>query len=174
MATLATSSLTASAVYNGSDGSETRRLLGALRRRGLMGDIAASLFTAQKASERAKRYGHAGFQGSRGRVTYRDLSYTRKGEALFALCEILKETDLRFGEDRPFLWGWRKDGSSFASVAPPWVLYVDLPTGQVSFHSLERYAGPEYPREWDGVRKASAGRIVAFCQNILDGNFTAL
>lgn len=166
--------MTASQVYSGrgsSAGAETRRLLTALRKRGLVGDIAACLFIAQKSSERAKRYGFSGFQGSRGRVSYRDLSYSRKGQALFALCQELQEAGERF----PYLWGWRGNADGRASGAlPPYVLYVDLPTGQVSFHSHERYPGPEYPREWDGVRKASAGRVVQFCQNILDGNFTAL
>lgn len=164
--------MTASQVYSGSDGAETRRLLTALRKRGLVGDIAACLFTAQKSSERAKRYGYSGFRGSRGRVSYRDLSYTRKGQALFALSQILKEMDSKYAlQGGALLWGWRKH-DQFGM--PPYVLYVDLPTGQVSFHLHERYPGPEYPREWDGVRKASAGRIVQFCQNILEGNFTAL
>ncbi len=45
---------------------------------------------------------------------------------------------------------------------------VDLPElGQCSFHSPERYAGPDYPGEWDG-RRASEERILAFCQKVHD------
>ena len=47
-----------------------------------------------------------------------------------------------------------------------WVLYVDLPNiGQVSFHSPERLAGPDYDGEWDGAR-LSAERIIRFSQMV--------
>lgn len=48
-----------------------------------------------------------------------------------------------------------------------WVLYVDLPTGQVSFHAPERGAGPNYPGKWNGVRGVSGERIVCWCQSLI-------
>lgn len=48
-----------------------------------------------------------------------------------------------------------------------WVLYVDLPGGQVSFHSAERYAGSDYTGEWDG-KHLSAERIIRFAQDVID------
>jgi len=42
---------------------------------------------------------------------------------------------------------------------------VDLPEGQVSFHSLARYAGPDYAGDWDGQRK-SEERILRFCDQV--------
>ena len=47
------------------------------------------------------------------------------------------------------------------------VLYVDLPNGQVSFHSPERFDGPDYLGEWDGLRM-SEERIIQFCQEVFD------
>jgi len=32
-----------------------------------------------------------------------------------------------------------------------WVVYFELPQGQVSFHSPTRGSGPDYPGEWDGT-----------------------
>lgn len=52
-------------------------------------------------------------------------------------------------------WGWGTDPESI----PPHVLYVDLPTGQVSFHMEMRGDGPHYNTEWDGVRGVSGARI---------------
>jgi hypothetical protein len=49
-----------------------------------------------------------------------------------------------------------------------WVLYIDLLGGQCSFHSPERYKGPDYPGEWDGKR-LSGERIIKFCQEVFDG-----
>ena len=34
------------------------------------------------------------------------------------------------------------------------MLYVELPEGQVSFHSAVEYEGPEYDGEWDGDHKS--------------------
>ncbi len=41
-----------------------------------------------------------------------------------------------------------------------------LPDGQVSFHSTERYDGPEYEGDWDGQRQ-SEERILAFADGVL-------
>lgn len=142
-------------VYDGSDGALTRRLLAELVKRGPAGRVAALLFRAQKSSRRAKLY---------GRTSYRDLSYDRKGESLRELTEALAEHGAALG----FVFGWGRDDSSMN----PWVLYVELPRDdsgevlQVSFHSPERYAGPDYPGQWDG-RRVSEERIIAFCQRVI-------
>jgi hypothetical protein len=47
------------------------------------------------------------------------------------------------------------------------VLYVELPTGQVSFHTGYREDGPDYGREWDGVKGASAGRVCQWAAQLL-------
>jgi hypothetical protein len=59
-------------------------------------------------------------------------------------------------------WGWRVDpDQSFAC----YVLYIDLPNGQVSFHSPARYAGPDYDGDWDGDR-TSEMRILDFADEV--------
>jgi hypothetical protein len=93
-------------------------------------------------------------------TSYRGLAYGRKGETLKLLSEVLA----RRGASLGVAFGWGRD----EGCDNPWVLYVELPTfGQVSFHSRERYDGPDYPCGWDG-RCASEERIVNFCQEVLD------
>lgn len=46
-------------------------------------------------------------------------------------------------------------------------IYVDLPTGQVSFHNGARYDGPDYPGAWDGMPGQSADRICRFVAQLL-------
>lgn len=148
-------------IYEGSDGAVTRAYYAALERRGPPGIVAMNLFRAQKCSARAKCY-HGGI---RGVGSYRSLAYSRKGWALEELCKALTlygELHIRFG--------WKKD-SKLPDSTPNWVLYVDLPEGQVSFHSLARYAGPDYPAEWDGQRGASEMRILRFCDRAYDSLF---
>ena len=144
-------------IYLGSDGAATRALYAQLKTlHGINGEIGVALFRAQKASERAKKYRG----GVPGKGSYRDMAYEKKNWSLQELCKIL--------EGKEFTFGWKKDpNQTFHS----WVLYVDLPTGQVSFHSKERYAGPDYSGDWDGVKGISAQRIVAFCQSVLEGRY---
>jgi hypothetical protein len=51
----------------------------------------------------------------------------------------------------------------------PWVVYFDLPTGQVSFHSVTRGMGPDYSAPWDGSRNASALRIESAISAVVAG-----
>ena len=146
-------------IYRGSDGALTRRFYAALERRGPVGFVAMNLFRAQKCSARAKKYGpYAGRAGQ----SFRDMAYERKGWSLKQLSAALQE----HGESLGIVFGWgRDDGQSYNK----WVFYVELPAlGQVSFHSPERYDGPDYPGEWDG-RRASEERIIAFCQRVFNG-----
>jgi hypothetical protein len=137
-------------VYEGSDGALTRKFLSELRGRGVAGQVAALLFAAQKSSRRAKKY---------GATSYRDMAYDRKGECLSGLCAALSVHASALG----FRFGWGRDE---AQSVNQWVLYVDLSVqGQVSFHSPERYEGPDYEGAWDGKR-LSEDRIIKFCQAV--------
>ena len=141
----------AESVFAGSNGVVTRKYLKELSRQAPLGETAANLFRAQKTSERAKQYRGG---PDHGWDSYSDLSYNRKGEALKRLSGSLCEADLL-----PF--GWKFDDEQYM-----WVLYVDLPTGQVSFHSHERYDGADYQADWDGSGE-SRNRIIAFCDSIV-------
>jgi hypothetical protein len=48
------------------------------------------------------------------------------------------------------------------------VLYVDIPTGQVSFHNGARYEGPDYPGEWDGMPGQGPDRICRWVARLLE------
>lgn len=148
-------------IYRTSRGEETRRYYAALQERGPLGVVAMNLFRAQKSSSRAKHYRG----GIKGVASFRSLSYSRKNFSLEELAKALlanPELAIRFG--------WKRD-----PLMPEanWVLYVDLPQGQVSFHSTERFAGPDYPGDWDRQRK-SEERILAFCDSVFDSSLEQL
>ncbi len=151
--------LNAWTVYEGSNGAETRSYCCSLEKTGQLGKIAAQLFRTQKASARAKVYRGGIRTKSHDKISYSDLAYMRKGECMSKLCELLDATPCSLR------WGWGRDAKQkFASH----VLYVDLPQGQVSFHSLERYCGPDYPDSWDGEHQ-SEERILRFCDQVARG-----
>lgn len=145
-------------IYQGSDGEATKAFYGRLEQLGPRGVIALNLFRACKNSERAKQYRG----GMRGRGSYRSMAYDRKQWAIDNLCKVLAEHAFN-----NFGWGidevLRERGDPHHHV-----LYVDLPTGQVSFHTAPRGEGPDYGGEWDGVRGSSADRICRFCARLLE------
>lgn len=144
-------------VYMGSDGNATVALYERLKAIGPLGGLAVNLFRAQKASERAKVYRG----GERGRGSYRAMAYDRKQWAINNLCEALEAHAAPLG----LAWGWGVDEKQ------PYhrhVLYVELPTGQVSFHTAEPGAGPDHARPWDGVPGQSTDRILRWIARILD------
>ena len=49
------------------------------------------------------------------------------------------------------------------------MLYVDLPTGQVSFHTPARGAGLDYGGEWDGAVDVSRERIMSAIDQLCGG-----
>jgi hypothetical protein len=148
-------SITPQDVYAGSDAAATRSLYAKLEARGPIGIVALNLFRAQKCSARAKVY-HGGIPG---KGTYARMAYERKTWSLGYLCHIL----LAHWLELRITWGWKHDPQEpYAS----WILYVDLPQGQVSFHNTQRLTGPEYYGNWDG-RHASEERIIAFCEEVL-------
>lgn len=137
--------------YRGSDGDATRALYRQLEACGPAGVVGVELFRAQKSSERAKVY--------RGR-RFRGAAYDRKGWALDNLCAALTKHAGALG----LAWGWGED-----TKAPAYrhVLYVDLPTGQISFHAGTRGAGPDYAQGWDGMPGQSADRILRWLARLL-------
>lgn len=138
-------------IYLGSNGDATKALYAELEKVGPLGLIAVNLFRAQKCSERAKVY--------RGRG-YRQEAYGRKSWSMGLLCEILEKHAADFG----IRWGWKVDP---IQLHFPWVLYVDIPTGQVSFHTDIRGKGPDYPGDWDKAIGQCPARIVAFTESVL-------
>jgi hypothetical protein len=145
-------------VYKGSDAALTKRYYALLALSGAIGDIAINLFRAQKASARAKVYRGGGYRG---------MAYDKKNWAIEQLCKALlthPETGITFG--------WKLDPKMVAlHEAAKWVLYVDLPDGQVSFHNVKRYAGQDYPGEWDGKLNVSGQRIINFCNRVTGARF---
>jgi hypothetical protein len=144
-------------IYYGSDGGATRRLMTQLEKTGQLGRIAAQLFRAQKASSRAKVY-RGGLRHKSGDFSsYRGLAYDNKEKALLGLSVVLNE------DSQGLRWGWKPDPNQRHAK---FLLYVDLPTGQCSFHSPMRHVGPDYGGEWDGEH-GSETRIVEFCESVL-------
>jgi hypothetical protein len=143
-------------IYTGSDGAATTALYVELSALGSAGEVATNLFRAQKASERAKKYRG----GIPGRGSYKSMAYDRKGWAIGNLTRILTQHADALG----IRWGWQRDPSQRFHE---WVLYVDLPTGQASFHAAIRGDGPDYGQTWDGVPGASVDRILRHCAAVL-------
>ena len=140
-------------IYQGSDGEATKALYARLEACGQAGFIAVQLFRACKASERAKVY-----RGGNSQSSYRRLAYDRKQWSLDNLCAALMTETLGIA------WGWGVDREQPVHCH---VLYIDLPTGQVSFHAGARSRGPDYPGQWDGMRGAGAGRVCSWVVRIL-------
>ena len=172
-------------VFDASDGNLTAAYYRRLQGIGSLGVIAMNLFRASKTSNRAKMY-----RGHR----YKRASYEVKNYSLHELCKALMCCAVCGGEigympgacgagdvlahrsaaqfshaatlHLPF--GWKHDS---LTARYDWVLYVDLPNGQVSFHcnfSPDWRLGPEYTGEWDqAARGTSILRIVEFCDSLL-------
>lgn len=139
--------ISALAVYLGSDGEFTKLYYA--------GIVALNLFRAQKCSARAKVYRG----GIRGQGSFRGMAYDKKQWSMKCLCEQLEKSAGELG----IVWGWKEDPIAEQSGDPnSWVLYVELPNGQVSFHSPSRGVGPDFAGEWDRQRQ-SQERIIAFC-----------
>ena len=145
-------------VFQGSDGAATTLLYERLEsHHGSIGLIAVNLFRAQKGSSRAKVY-----RGGDGRGSFRGKAYDRKQWAMDNLCRLLESHSELAGIAR---WGWGEDPQQRFHRH---VLYIDLPTGQVSFHTESRGPGPAYPGQWDGARDVAADRILRWTAALLD------
>lgn len=67
-------------------------------------------------------------------------------------------------------WGWAIDEALRERGDPHHhILYLELPTGQVSFHVGQRYAGPDFAGRWDGVKDVAADRICRFADRVFTG-----
>jgi hypothetical protein len=137
---------TAHAVFHGSYAAATRAYYRRLSGLGFDGRLAAQLMRVQKSSSRAKLY-----RGEHGGHAYRN-----KEEAMAGLTALMAQPGCGLK------WGWGEDDSPGRTHPCRHVLYVDLPTGQVSFHAMARGAGPDYGGAWDGALGVSEGRIVKF------------
>ena len=137
-------------IYSGSDGTATGKLYAELEALGPMGMIAMNLLRATKASERAKVYRGGG---------YRRSAYDKKQWSMDNACRAL------LAHGAQLRWGWGEDATQ---PVHRWVLYVDLPTGQISFHAGARGEGPDYGGEWDGQRGQGPDRITRWCAQLLD------
>lgn len=146
-------------VYSASDGRETSNLYNDLFHKGPAGVVALNLLRAQKCSSRAKVYRG----GIPGKGSYKRLAYLRKQWSIECLRRELEKNADILG----LRWGWKEDPSVRFGDKPSFVLYVDLPQGQVSFHSPTRGNGPVYPGEFDGNHKSEI-RIIKFAQTILN------
>lgn len=144
-------------VFRGSDAEMTKRYYAALEKRGPVGVVAMNLMRAQKASDRAKVYRG----GIRGRGSYKSMAYEKKAWSMQTLAAVLT----KYGAQLGIAFGWKRDPNVVFDGFPSWVLYVNLPQGQVSFHSRSRYDGTEYAGDWDGSH-ASAARILEFCDEV--------
>jgi hypothetical protein len=140
-------------VYAASDGELTKAYYAELENHGELGIVAMNLFRAQKCSARAKKY---------RRRSHKDSAYRRKEWSLEQLCEILAQHSQALN----IRYGWKEDPAVVFGSSSSWVLYVDLPNGQVSFHSPIRGNGPYYPGEWD-KQHASERRILKFCDMVM-------
>lgn len=171
-------------IYDGSDGEATRGLYDKLAELGNRGVVALNLFRASKASQRAKVY----------RRRYKGEAYEKKNWSLKLLCDALLGLEkpweqsgcstpgCGYPDGKPcigcglvishgiFMWGWKEDPTQ---EFHKWVLYVDLPTGQVSFHSAVPLSPERYPSEWDG-QHVSRERIVAYVDHVLNGTPVSL
>jgi hypothetical protein len=138
-------------IYQGSDAEATKALYAKLESLGGIGSLAVNLFRAQKASERAKVYSRR-FKGA---------AYDKKQWSIDNLCGTLEAYAAPFG----LTWGWGEDDKQ---PVHKHVVYIDLSTGQVSFHSGYRGKGPDYPGQWDGIPGQSPDRIMRWVARVMD------
>lgn len=136
-------------VFKQNDGDVTKAYYAEMNARGPEGQIAVALFRCQKRSTAAKKYRRGKFTRS---------AYDVKNWSMGELCRLLAVHAGSLG----ISWGWKRDK---AAINFENVLYVDLPTGQCSFHSPDRLGGPDYPGEWNG-RRDSAEVILQYCDDV--------
>jgi hypothetical protein len=142
-------------IFKQSNGAVTKAYYSDLEKLGPVGVVALNLFRAQKCSTRAKKYRG----GIKGLGSYRDMAYDRKQYSMQNLCEVLGQHGASLG----IVFGWKIDPREHSRNK--WVLYVDIPTGQASFHCEKRFAGPDYQKEWDGGH-GSENHILEFCDSL--------
>ena len=145
----------AESVYIQYDGAVTKRYYTILcESRGVAVVLAMKTFRAQKCSARAKVY---------TKRSYTLNAYSRKEYSMGELCKVLDV----YSTNLMIRYGWKEDPTVRFATEASFVLYVELPTGQISFHNPRRGNGPDYPGEWDHAR-SSQERILKFCDMVFD------
>ena len=85
--------------------------------------------------------------------------YATKETELARAVRHLTATTLQRG------WGTDPAGGMVTDI-----LYVELPTGQASFHVGRRGVGPDHDGQWDGVTGASGDRVEAAIKLLVAGD----
>lgn len=146
--------------YHGSNGVMTVMLYERLQRCGPVGDVAVNLMRASKTSECAKKY-----RGGDKRGSFRSQGYNTKQWALANICRVLTREAIADVTK----WGWGVDQALFEAGDPHYhVLYVEIPTGQASFHTDFRCEGPDFDGAWDGVKGHRPSRILRWIGRLLE------
>lgn len=133
------------------------------------GRLLRALRDAQVASDRAKsraadatryseyndrsEYRWHNYHASR---SARQRDYAEKSQSIAHACNAAGEAGIVFG--------WAPS----LQEDVPWIVYFDLPTGQMSFHCNKRGQGPEYGGNWDGLKDEGTNRV----QRAIDGLIT--
>lgn len=132
------------------------------------GRLLRALDRAQGANERAKARSANGihFHGYSGgrfrRANYRSSRAARARDYAAKEQAIGEATGLASAGGVKFGWARSDD------AGVPWVVYFEIPTGQVSFHSPTRGVGPDYDSEWDGAPDMTRMRLDAAIQAVLN------
>ena len=150
-----------------------RRKVGGLRRRKHIDAytrLLLALYDTQLASDQAKSRAandihfddyedHSGYAAAnyrRSRLA-RDADYMEKERHLRDACSLAKGAGICFGYQE-----------SDTSEVAPYVIYFELKTGQVSFHTADYGSCPAYHGQWDG-QHISRERIMAAIAEVIDG-----
>jgi hypothetical protein len=146
----------ARSVFDQNNGDVTKAYYATMNQKGYRGMLAVALFRAQKRSTAAKKYKGRG---------YRQDAYEVKNWSLTEICKVLRNW-----EGSGMTWGWGRD---LHTPGFTWVLYVDLPTGQCSFHCADRAAdGPDYTGKWR-PGAGSESNILEYCDSVWDPAYVA-
>lgn len=132
------------------------------------GRLLIALREAQEASDRAKSRAANGCRRrdyyERDNSTYARANYRRSREARardYEDKESAIQNAVALAPLCGIIFGWG------VSEEEMYVVYFDLPPGQVSFHCTQRFEGPEYAGTWDGIRGVSGERIEAAIRLVL-------
>jgi hypothetical protein len=88
------------------------------------------------------------------------MAYERKQWAMDNLCKALLQHSATLG----ITWGWKHDLNGPKNYQH--VLYIETPTGQISFHNAYRGQGPDYSGEWDGIGSVAPHRICLWIEQL--------
>ena len=146
-----------------SDAPLSRSLCRDLDSKGPIGQLASLLFKAEKAAMQAKSYvGKAPVSGR----PYRNYSQDRMREMLAKAVSLLDAHAVAMG----VTWGWSRND---APGKPPWILCIDLPTGQVTYRVQERHLEAACELESEN-ELLNSSLITKFCAGVLKGTWMVM